>query len=158
NSGVRPVVPEVVNGIGMRFSLIPPGSFLMGSPEGEGSDHERPRHEVEITKAFYVGVCQVTQTQWQAVMGNNPSRFSAARDGKYKVVGMSTDDFPVESVSWEDVAAFLKRLTRLEKARKEGREYRLPTEAQWEYACRGGACSDCIFHCGNSLSSYQANF
>jgi formylglycine-generating enzyme required for sulfatase activity len=153
-------MPEVVNSIGMRFVLIPPGSFLMGSPddEEERSDHEGPQHEVEITRPFYLGVHQVTQAQWRAVMGSNPSCFSARGGGKDKVRGMNTDDFPVEQVSWDDVMAFLKKLAARRKERKEGRKYRLPTEAEWEYACRGGACSSSIFHHGNSLSSTQANF
>jgi formylglycine-generating enzyme required for sulfatase activity len=160
NAGVRPVVPVVENSIGMRFALIPPGSFLMGSPEveeGRSSD-EGPQHEVEISRPFYLGVHPVTQAQWQMVMGNNPSWFCAAGGGKRKVKGMNTDDFPVERVSWEDVTAFLKKLAALKKEVEAGREYRLPTEAEWEYSCRGGACSSTPFHCGISLSSTQVNF
>jgi uncharacterized protein (TIGR02996 family) len=160
NAGVRPVVPEVVNSIGMRFALVPPGSFLMGSPEDEEGryDDEGPQHDVEITRAFYLGVFPVTQAQWQTVMGNNPSFFSSSGGGKRKVKGMNTDDFPVEQVSWEEAWDFLTKLALLEKEREQGRVYRLPTEAQWEYACRGGACSSTPFHHGNSLSSTQANF
>jgi uncharacterized protein (TIGR02996 family) len=168
NSGVRPVVPELVNSIGMRLALIPTGIFRMGSPEDEEgrSADEGPLHEVEITRPFYMGVFPVTQAQWCAVMeswwhaltGNNPSHFSASGTGKDKVRGMNTDDFPVECVSWEDVTTFLKKLSALKREREEGREYRLPTEAEWEYACRGGACSSAPFHHGDSLSSTQANF
>jgi formylglycine-generating enzyme required for sulfatase activity len=159
NVGVRPVVPEVVNSIGMRLALIPPGTFLMGSPEDEeGRSEDEEQHEVEITRPFYMGVFQVTQAQWQAVMGNNPCFFCATRGGKGKVRGMNTGDFPVEQVSWEDATAFLKKLAALEKQREAGREYRLPTEAEWEYSCRGGTCSSAPFHQGNSLSSSQGNF
>jgi formylglycine-generating enzyme required for sulfatase activity len=90
-------------------------------------------------------------------MGTNPSHFSAGGRGKRKVRGLDTCAFPVESVSWEDAAAFLDRLSALPEERKEGRTYRLPSEAEWEHACRGGASSQ-IFHFGNSLSSLQANF
>jgi uncharacterized protein (TIGR02996 family) len=160
NVGVRPVVPEVVNSIGMRLALIPPGAFLMGSPDDEEErwDDEGPRHEVEICKPFYLGIFPVTQGQWRAVMGSNPSYFSAMGKGKDYVAGLNTDDFPVEEVSWADVMGFLKKLAALKKEREEGREYHLPTEAQWEYACRGGACSSTPFHYGSSLSSTQANF
>jgi formylglycine-generating enzyme required for sulfatase activity len=160
NAGVRPVVPEVVNSIGMRLALIPQGRFRMGSPkdEDERDDNEGPQHEVEISRPFYLGVFPVTQAQWQAVMGDNPSWFCATGSGKDEVRGMNTDDFPVEMVSWEDATAFLKKLAALEKERGARREYRLPTEAEWEYSCRGGACSTTPFHYGNSLSSTQANF
>jgi formylglycine-generating enzyme required for sulfatase activity len=132
----------------------------MGSPEDEEgrSDDEGPQHEVEITRPFYLGIYPVTQAQWQAVMGNNPSWFSATGGGKDKVMGMNTDDFPVESVSWEDIPEFLEKVAALEQERGAGREYHLPTEAQWEYACRGGACYSTPFHFGDSLSSTQANF
>src|SRR5262249_39984449 len=86
-----------------------------------------------------------------------PSWFSATGGGKDEVQGMSTDDFPVENVNWEEATAFLKKLAALEKEREAGREYRLPTEAEWEYACRGGPCSSTPFHHGKSLSSTQAN-
>jgi uncharacterized protein (TIGR02996 family) len=159
-SGVLPCVPEVVNSIGMKLVLIPAGKFLMGAPAGEVDSlyEERPQHEVEITRPFYLGACPVTQEQWRAVMGTDPSYFCAAGGGKGKVKGLSTDDFPVEQVSWADVAAFLERLAALPEERKIGRKYRLPSEAEWEYACRGGATSYSTFCYGNSLSSTQANF
>jgi formylglycine-generating enzyme required for sulfatase activity len=113
---------------------------------------------VEITRPFYLGVFPVTQAQWQKVMGNNPSYFSATGGGKDKVKGMNTADFPVEQVSWEEARVFLQRLSALETERRAGRSYRLPTEAEWEYACRGGGCSSTPFHFGSSLSSTQANF
>jgi uncharacterized protein (TIGR02996 family) len=161
NAGVRPVVPEVVNSIGMRFALVPSGCFLMGSPENEESrfSHEGPQHEVEISRAFYLGIFPVTQAQWQSVTGHNPAFFCATGNGKDSV-GPDTGDFPVESVSWEEAAGFLEALSALDAERAAGRSYRLPTEAEWEYACRGGAPASgyCTFHTGNSLSSRQANF
>jgi formylglycine-generating enzyme required for sulfatase activity len=152
----------ITNSIGMKLVLIPAGRFTMGSPAGEGSDDERPQHEVEITKAFYLGVHEVTQGQWKAVMGknNNPSYFSKTGAGKDSVKDFSEkqlDDFPVENVSWEDAQTFLKKLNALAAEKKFHLKYRLPTEAEWEYSCRGGARSK-TFHYGNSLSSTQANF
>ncbi len=154
---------EMVNSIGMKFMLIPAGTFVMGSPESEGgrSDEEQ-QHEVEITRPFYLGVYPVTQAQWRAVLGNNPSWFCATGGGKDKVKGMNTDYFPVEQVSWEDAVTFLKKLAALPEEVKEGRKYRLPSEAEWEYSCRGGVMSSSKpFHFKqptSSLSSTQANF
>jgi formylglycine-generating enzyme required for sulfatase activity len=90
-------------------------------------------------------------------MRTNPSRFCATGEGRESVKGMNTDDFPVEQVSWEEATVFLAKLSRRKKEREAGRSYRLPTEAEWEYACRGGA-SHQTFRYGNSLSSTQANF
>lgn len=142
-----------VNSIGMKFALIPAGTFLMGSPpEEKRRSKDEEQHEVEITRPFYLGVFAVNQKQWQAVMGSNPSSFNPEH------VGSNTDDFPVESVSWPDVQSFLEKLASLEEEKKAGRTYRLPTEAEWEYACRGGAAAYQVFHYGNSLTSTQANF
>jgi formylglycine-generating enzyme required for sulfatase activity len=158
-SHVQPALPaRITNSIGMEFVLIPAGRFTMGSPAGQGSDDERPQHEVEITRPFYLGVHPVTQAQWQAVMGSNPSRFCATGTGKDRVGGRNTNNFPVERVSWHDAQDFLRKLGALETERAAGRQYRLPTEAEWEYACRGGAESATAFYFGNSLSSTQANF
>jgi formylglycine-generating enzyme required for sulfatase activity len=149
----------MVNSIGMKFALIPAGTFLMGSPPGEKQrSKDEEQHEVTLTRPFYLGVFPVTQAQWQAIMGSNPSYFCATGEGKDEVRGMRTDDFPVEQVSWEDVMDFLKKLAALKEEREAGREYRLPTEAEWEFACRGGAAEYQVFHYGNSLSSTQANY
>jgi uncharacterized protein (TIGR02996 family) len=158
--GALPCMPERTNSIGMRFVLIPAGTFRMGSPDDEAgrNDDEGPVHAVEISRPFYLGVYPVTQAQWRAVMGDNPSHFCATGGGKDSVEGMSTDDFPVDSVSWEDVAVFVDMLSALEKESEAGRKYRLPREAEHEYACRAGAASHQVFHLGNSLSSTQANF
>ena len=106
------------NSIGMKFTLIPVGEFNMGSEE---SDWEEPVHKVRINNPFYLGTYPVTQREWKAVMGDNPSDFKG-------------DDLPVERVSWNKVQKFIKKLNE-----KEGTDkYRLPSEAEWEYACRAG--------------------
>jgi formylglycine-generating enzyme required for sulfatase activity len=112
------------NSIGMEFVLIPAGTFMMGSPDSdaEAFDWEKPVHLVTINRQFYLGKYPVTQAQWEAVMGDNPSRFKG------------NPNHPVESVSWANVQAFLHKLNVWEGRRA----YHLPTEAQWEYACRAG--------------------
>jgi len=149
----------VVNSLGMKFALIPAGAFLMGSPQEEKQrSKDEEQHEVLITRPFYLGVYPLTQGQWRAVMGNNPSCCCATGGGKEEVQGMDTDDFPVENVSWEDAQEFLGKLVALGEEREVGRQYRLPAEAEWEYASRGGASDYQVFHYGNVLSSTQANF
>jgi len=123
---------NTTNSIGMRLVLIPPGEFMMGSPASDpdaSSDekprhkkprHKKPRHKVRITNAFYLGVTEVTQEQYEKVMGMNPSYHKGAAN-------------PVVSVSWAAALEFCEKLSS-----KEGATYRLPTEAEWEYACRAG--------------------
>ncbi len=116
----KPLGPKTLrNSIGMEFVLILAGEFLMGSTDGWHT--EKPAHKVRISRPFYLGKYEVTQRQWKAVMGNNPSRFKG-------------DDRPVEKVSWKDVQAFIRKLNAREG---EGTSY-LPTEAEWEYAARAG--------------------
>jgi formylglycine-generating enzyme required for sulfatase activity len=110
-----------VNAAGMAFAWIKPGSFSMG---GDNYDREKPVHRVTITREFFMGVYPVTQAQWQAVMGRNPSHFGG-------------DDLPVENVSWDDCQKFCAKLRQ-----RDGRPYRLPYEAEWEYACRAGTATD----------------
>ena len=117
----------LLNSIGMKFVLIPAGTFKMGA-EGKESD-EKPVHQVTISRAFYLGKFEVTQSQWQAVMGNNPAFFSGEAD------------LPVESVWWTDAQAFIKKLNEMEGSNR----YRLPTEAEWEYAARAGSSTDYSF-------------
>jgi len=107
-----------------RFVLIPAGTFIIGSPENEPKRwvHET-QHQVTISHPFYMQTTPVTQGQWQKVMGNNPSYFKG------------DDNLPVETVSWSNVQEFIGRLNRQEGTDK----YRLPTEAEWEYACRAGS-------------------
>jgi formylglycine-generating enzyme required for sulfatase activity len=119
----------------MKLVLIPKGTFTMGSPESE-ERHERNerQHEVTIGNDYYLGVTEVTQGQYERVMGTNPS------DNQKRDIRMSDSSmYPVERVSWEDAVEFCKNLSDLPEEKKVGRVYRLPTEAQWEYACRAGS-------------------
>jgi formylglycine-generating enzyme required for sulfatase activity len=132
----RPPVPPndtITNSIGMRLKRIQAGKFRVRSP-GREDEKEHPR-EVEITRPFFIGVCEVTQEQFQAVMGNNPSKFQ----------GPGHEKHPVERVSWEDAVAFCRKLSELEIEKAAGRAYRLPTEAEWEYAARAGSDSSYTF-------------
>ena len=125
---------EITNSIGMKLVLIPKGTFMMGSPESEkGRNENETQHEVTISKDYYLGVYEVTQAQYEKVIGKNPSRFQGA------IVGNENADLPVDNVSWDDAVAFCKKLSDLPEEKKAGRVYRLPTEAQWEYACRAGS-------------------
>jgi formylglycine-generating enzyme required for sulfatase activity len=123
----------VTNSVGMEFALIQRGSFFMGSDrakDASASNDEIPRHKVTITKDFYLGRHEVTQSQWEKVMGTNPSLYRGANR-------------PVELVTWEDAKAFVGRLNR-----GEGKAvYRLPTEAEWEYAARAG--TETLYHFGS---------
>jgi formylglycine-generating enzyme required for sulfatase activity len=164
------------NSIGMKLALIPPGEFEMGStPEEIAAEIERakkikepqgyldkvpaegPRHHVKITKPFYLGIYQVTQAEYEKVMGTNPSAFTEKqvdastfkppldqkeieereKDVK-KVLGKDTSRHPVETVNWNEATEFCRRLSAMPAERAAGRVYRLPTEAEWEYACRAG--------------------
>jgi uncharacterized protein (TIGR02996 family) len=151
---------RLTNSIGMQFVLVPRGTFWMG---GGGKPGDK---QVEIPHEFYLGVFPVTQEQWQAVMGNNPSAFSRTgrRDEVKDIADTDLKQFPVESVSWEDAQECIQKLSEQEKLPDKW-VYRLPTEEEWEYACRGGARSqeDCAFDFyldqpTNDLSSTQANF
>jgi formylglycine-generating enzyme required for sulfatase activity len=125
---------DLGKGVTLELVLIPPGKFYMGAPESEDGrlPIEGPQHTATLSAAFYLGKYEVTQEQWQQVMGGNPSWFSAGGGGKDLVKGLDTRRFPVERVSWDDAQAFLRKISTKE------RTYRLPTEAEWEYACRGG--------------------
>lgn len=128
------------NSIGMKFVWIPPGTFMMGSPmEEKGRDANEPQHKVTLSKGFYMGIHLVTQEQWQAIMGNNPSN----RKGVEK-------NLPVEMVSWHDCQEFVKKLRE-----KDKKAYRLPTESEWESCCRAGTTTP--FHFGQTISTFQAN-
>jgi formylglycine-generating enzyme required for sulfatase activity len=123
--GPGPEGQRWTNSIGMKFVQIPSGTFTMGSISSEAESHETPPHTVTISRSFYVATTEVTQVQWKAVMGSNPSKFQG-------------DDLPVEQVSWNDTKEFIRKLNT-----KEGTtRYRLPTEAEWEYACRAGTTGD----------------
>ena len=130
------------NSIGIEFILIPAGAFMMGSPDTdtEANEWEKPAHRVTISQPFYLGKYPVTQAQWEAVMDHNPSRFKAP-------------NHPVDSVSWDDAQAFLHKLSEQEG----GVDYCLPTEAQWEYACRAGTRTSRYHPDINAIAWYQAN-
>jgi formylglycine-generating enzyme required for sulfatase activity len=139
--------------IGMKFVWIPPGTFVMGSPKGEKNRNElEVQHTVKLTKGFYIGVCAVTQEEWRDVILSttyrkpaegfdliNPSRFA---EGK---------KMPLDTVSWNDCQIFLKKM-----GEKDKKPYRLPTEAEWEYACRAGTTTP--FYCGETIATTQANY
>jgi uncharacterized protein (TIGR02996 family) len=157
DAGVRPVVPAVVNSVGMVMALIPPGGFWMGSPEDEPARHpdEGPRRRVTLTRPFYLGVHPVTQAQYERALRDNPSRFRAGAAEVTLPAGTDTSAFPVEQVSWHDADRFCRNLGSKPTERAEGRMYRLPTEAEWEYACRAGSTT--AYHFGDELPSTQAN-
>jgi len=154
----EPSSREVENSIGMLFAWIPPGEFLRGSPETEGErEHvEGPQRKIQMTRSFYMGVHEVTQGQFRRVTGQNPSFFAASSGGAAYGVSGNTDNYPVDSVPWIEAVSFCKTLSELPAELAAGRTYRLPTEAEWEYACRARTTTP--FHYGDSLSSRQANF
>ena len=134
----------------MEFVWVPPGEFQMGSPVGEqGRNNDEDQRRVTISRGFWMGKYEVTQEQWRQIMGGNPSEFSGAKH-------------PVEMVSWSDCQQFMKKLN--DAAGREASKgvenppnrFRLPTEAEWEYACRAGTTT--AFHTGDSLDPRQANF
>jgi len=125
-------------GVPMGFAWCPPGTFLMGSPATESKrGNNEQSHEVRLTWGFWLEIHPVMEAQWQAVMGANPSHFKGER-------------LPVENVSWDDAQAFCAKVTE-----KTGQAVRLPTEAQWEYAARGGTTTP--FYWGSELNGTQAN-
>ena len=132
-----PSAAEVItNSIGMKLTQIPAGEFMMGSPDSDSTARsiEKPQHRVRITKPFCLGVTEVTQGQYADVMGTNPSR--------YRELG---PDAPVESVTWHDAQEFCRKLSNAEEEKAAGQRYRLPTEAEWEYACRAGSTGKYFF-------------
>jgi formylglycine-generating enzyme required for sulfatase activity len=140
----EPISPQksITNTIDMKFMLIPSGSFTMGSPPDEpGRNNNEKQHEVRISKPFYLQTTEVSQAQWKKVIGKNPSSFKGCGD-----------NCPVENVSWEDAQKFISKLNQIESTNK----YRLPTEAEWEYACRAETTTP--FFTGECISAYQANY
>ncbi|MCA9214759.1 MAG: formylglycine-generating enzyme family protein [Planctomycetales bacterium] len=129
----------IKNEIGMEFSLIPRGDFTMGSPKNQkGHQPAEVQHKVTLTRSLYMATTEVTQAQWMQLMDENPSFVEG-------------DNYPVETITWDEAVEFCRRLSE-----KDGARYRLPTEAEWEYACRAG--TNTAFHTGESLSSKEANF
>jgi formylglycine-generating enzyme required for sulfatase activity len=128
---IKPGENFTIPDLGLEMLWVKPGTFMMGSPESEKGRSNETQHQVTLTDGFYLGKHEVTQAQWERVMGSNPSLFKGA-------------DRPVEEVSWDDAVEFCKKLTETERRAGRlpaGMAYQLPTEAQWEYACRAGARS-----------------
>lgn len=130
------------NSIGMKLALMPPGEFTMGDLNGFDPNANTPPHSVRIDRPFRIGVCEVTRVQYEKVTGKNPSHLALG------------PDHPVEGMSWQEAADFCKLLSALPEEQKAGRRYRLPTEREWEYACRAGTTTEFAF--GNELSVDQA--
>lgn len=130
---------RLADGLDMEFALVPAGEFRMGSPPADDNRTESPQHLVRIPGPFYIGRYPVTQTEWTAVMGKNPSKHRG------------DPRLPVDQVSWFDCQEFCERLCQI-----HGRVFRLPSEAEWEYACRAGTKTKYAF--GDTLSTSQANF
>ena len=132
-------VVDLGKDVKLETMLIPVGKFMMGSPKSEKDRLEKEaQHEVTISKSFYIGKYEVTQDQWEAVMGDNPS---VLKGGK----------LPVTNVSWDDCQKFIKNLN----AKTNG-GYRLPTESEWEYACRAGTRT--VFSVGDKITPEDANY
>jgi len=152
-SGTRFVENFTIHDIRFEMIWVKPGTFTMGSPKGffaeeKGRDDDETQHQVTLTKGFYLGKHEVTQAQWERVMGSNPSKYKGS-------------DRPVETVSWNDAVAFCKKLTETERRAGRlpaGMAYQLPTEAQWEYAYRAGARSAYSFGKGSGELYRYANY
>lgn len=169
---------EYKNTISMKFRLIPPGEFIMGSTPAEIAEalkfvdaadkhfrenikSEAPQHKVILTRPIYLGIHEVTQAQYEKVIGKNPSWFSATGLGKNQVVGINTANHPVSMATWNDAAEFCAKLSERERLKPvylrsadtvtelDGNGYRLPTEAQWEFACRAGTTTRFWFGADN---------
>jgi formylglycine-generating enzyme required for sulfatase activity len=145
----------LTNSLGMRFAKIPAGSFRMGTDDG-GDFDEQPAHTVRVSRDFFLGAYEVTQAEWQTVMGENPSWFSPTGPAAADVAGRDTSRLPVDRVTWHEAIEFCRRLSDLPAEKRAGRAYRLPTEAEWEYACRAGTSSR--YASGDELTPRHACF
>jgi formylglycine-generating enzyme required for sulfatase activity len=146
NQGFPTARGTITNSIGMEFVPIPAGDFLMGSPEDcpfGDAENEELAHRVRISRPFLLGMHQVTQSQYERVTGENPSFFNGL-------------DLLVEHLTWSEARLFCELLSDLPEERAAGRQYRLPTEAEWEYACRAGTTT--TFNTGDTLEPHQARF
>jgi formylglycine-generating enzyme required for sulfatase activity/tRNA A-37 threonylcarbamoyl transferase component Bud32 len=166
---IKSPAKRVTNSIGMKLVLVPAGTFIMGSSDTEtGHEPAEKEHEVSISRPFYMGTTEVTVANYRAFVRATNARSDAEKDGKGAISGYGAglmdpkctwrnpgwpqgDDHPVTCLSWNDAVEFCRWLSK-----KEGQTYRLPTEAEWEYACRAGAQTP--FHYGKGLGSDQANF
>ncbi|NES72182.1 MAG: formylglycine-generating enzyme family protein [Okeania sp. SIO2D1] len=146
---VTGIVEDLGDGIKLELVEIPAGKFLMGSPEDEleHSSDESPQHEVNVS-AFFMGCYPITQGQWKAIVNNVPK---IQRDLDSNPSRFKGDNLPVETVSWYDAVEFCARLSKY-----TGRNYRLPSEAEWEYACRAGTTTP--FHFGETITTDLANY
>jgi len=145
---------ELANSIGMKLIYVPAGEFDMGSPGGEEArDADEDLHRARVNDPFYLGIYEVTQAEYQQVMGKNPS--SCSPTGATRYTAADTSRFPVESVSCQDAVEFCRRLSELADEKLANRTYRLPIEAEWEFACRAGKMTP--FHFGSTLNGQQAN-
>lgn len=158
-SPVEATLPDLLtNSLGMKLARIPAGELWMGSGDADpgARDDESPRHHVRITRPFYLGVYEVTQAEYELLMHDNPGTFT--RSGLLKDAAPEIDcsRLPVDNVTWYSAIEFCRRLSDRPAEKEAGRVYRLPTEAEWEYACRAGTTT--VFHFGDTLASTQANF
>ena len=150
-------------GLKMAFCWIPAGTATLGSPVTEKDRSNNEQEHSSTTKGFWLGKNPVTQAEWQALMGSNPSHFKAGGGGADKVKGLDTSRFPVESVSWDMICGsggLLEKLNAvggLEKVFGKVGKFGLPHEDAWEYACRGGLGNKRPFYWGNELNGTQAN-
>jgi len=151
---------EITNSIGMKLVLVPKGTFTMGLPVDQSDDQRNGwppdpwppniQHEVTLTRDYFLGAFQVTQAQYEQIMGNNPSFFQGDRVS-WRVretppkEGVDSCNHPVETISWYDAVEFCRKLSELPEEKAAGRVYRLPTEAEWEYACRAGSRGEFCF-------------
>jgi formylglycine-generating enzyme required for sulfatase activity len=141
-------LPRVTNSVGIEFAIVPAGDFQMGSSAMEAE--RRPDellHAVRITKPFYIGIHEVTEEQYRVLMGEKTNPFRGAGDNPNEV--------PMAMINWHEAKEMCRRLSQLPEEQSHGRRYRLPTEAEWEYACRAGTKS--AFHFGDSLNGQHAN-
>jgi len=132
-------LPTIQNSIGMTLARVPPGEFVMGDPVAANAI----RHRIRITTGYHIGTHEVTQAQYRLVTGGMPSEF------------VGPDNAPVDSVTWEEARAFCQKLSERPAEQNAGRVYRLPSEAEWEYACRAGITG--LFWFGNQYRPMMAN-
>ncbi|MGL4549978.1 MAG: formylglycine-generating enzyme family protein [Gemmataceae bacterium] len=150
---------EVTNAVGMKLRRVPAGTITVRITDEDFPD--RPAAdtaEVKIDKAFYLGSYEVTQEEYEKVVGANPSAFSPAGDNRHRVKGMATKRFPVENVTWYKAKEFCAKLSEMPEEKAAGRAYRLPTGDEWEYAARAGSSKAALYAFGTALTSDQANF
>ena len=148
NSSAKSLTEDLGNGVILEMVQIPRGTFLMGSPESEEdrASNEGPQRQVTVP-SFFMGKYPLTQEQYQAIMGDNPSSFKS----KGSTFAPPTNQHPVETVSWNDAVTFCERLSQ-----KTGKTYRLPSEAEWEYACRAGTTTP--FYFGENITPHLVNY